>query len=454
MGLENVLMFFIPDILGINIQDWALSFGVFFKSLIMTLIVYINIKFLKLENSDNKIIIPLGCMSYLLIFIMLKQFLFIDFIIYEGFFRFIIPVLLLEIFFYNLYKMVVKSENNIKTVCVTGFLTAASSPVAMVISLSVFFMSCLLKLKEHKKYFILTGIFLLLGIYTLISNDGFHSHFENKIKDNIITIDYIIELFPEFIKYYFEKIIFNFGFYYLLIIMLILINLKKKIDICKVIFPLFIIIGINIFLFSLIILGKTSFDQTFWITHRDIYSIIIPLYILSLIMLTGNSIINCSEINRKRILAVFVIICIILLPLFYKSGMYLHNSLLSIKNHSYMRDKIRLFYIYKNENANMPEFSKFNSFFNLIKETETEIGQNEINNSFLDNHYEKLEKNYFINVYKLYKYDLKNANVMESDKKALEIFLHKGGNIDEVYKGKYKFSKLKEKDFVLNNYQK
>ena len=115
-----------------------------------------------------------------------------------------------------------------------------------------------------------------------------------------------------------------------------------------------------------------------------------------------------------------------------------------------MRDKIRLFYIYKNENGIMPAFAEFDSFFNLIKETTIPIGQNETKVSE-NSHYDKLEKSYFMHVYRLYKYDLKNVRVLDSDKKAIEIFLQNGGNFNEMYNGNYTFKKLTEQNFVLNN---
>lgn len=447
MPLQNFLLFFLPDFFNINIQDWALSFGVLFKSLIVTIIIFMYTKFLKLENLNNKIVISLAIISYFSIFICFKGLKFIDFIIYEGFFRFIIPLLLLIIFFYYVYKTYFKSNSKIDVIYlyIAAFLTSYSSPIASFIAVSTYILNSiyLLFCKKYKLNNTITLIMLILGTVVLVSSLGFQSHFENKIKENVLTLDYIVKLIPEFVRYYAVNILYKYGIYYILLIALIIINIKKRVEAYKIFFAVNIIAGINLFLFSLIVLGKTSFEQTFWITHRDIHSIIIPLYILSMIIMVSN-----IKILKEKIL---IIICIIMMINFNHSAEYLKNSLESIKNHSYMRDKIRVYYIYREQDGIMPAFSKFDSFFNLIQERKTEIGYNKYENEKEtgNQHYEKLETNYYNNVYKIGNKKRNKIEIAENDEIAIKEYERNGGRLDEIKTGRYKFSNLSNKEYVL-----
>ena len=449
MHLQNILMYCIPHFIDINIQEWALSFGVLFKSFIISLIILYYIKIIKLKIKDDKIIIPLALILYFLIFICAKYITIVDFIIYEGFFRFIIPALLMLMYFYYYLKYDKNDRNNLLKLTMFGVITASSSEIAAVITTCTTFLLFIFdKKKDNKKSILIVLSSLIIGTLFLFLTKGFSEHLLQKVDITTITITNIINSVPDFFKVYNTKLIINFKFYYIGIIILIILNLlrKKKLEIYL---PIFLIVSINVFFISLIILGKTSYFGEYWIEHGDLYITTSYIYALSFMLLSS----YISDLNNKYNIIISVILILISLymihPLYY-SIKYLQNTISNERDYSYMRDKIRMYYAYKAQTSIIPPYSHLDSFWTLMKDYRIKIGETN-NYSIMYSSYDSLENYYYTNVYGHSKTFNKNSYVFaNSDKEAIEKFEENGGTLAEIYTGKYKFSNLSDENFVLN----
>ena len=99
----------------------------------------------------------------------------------------------------------------------------------------------------------------------------------------------------------------------------------------------------------------------------------------------------------------------------------------------------------------MPNFSDFGAFFSLININRIPFGENNTSNTNFPKHNDKLEQNYFNTLYNLNNPKDYHQNITyKSDKESLKNFKEKGGADYEKYTDNYQFSRIKDKDFVLN----
>ena len=459
MDVQNILMYYIPHKLNINIQDWALTFGTYIKATIITSFSLIYLKIMQLKNIKNKIAFPCALLFVFLHIILLKKTWFIDFIIYEGFFRFTIPSLLLLIFLYQFYKFILQKSNNINFLSILGIITASSSEICAIISIISIFLYEIYAIFSNdtnkQKNYSITQILLslIIGFIILINSDGFQGHFQDKLNNININPNINLGIFYEFAKLFFKKIILDYSIVHISFLTMFLFVLKSSKSKLEKFFPISIIISIFTFSFSLIFLGETSYSGNYWLVHKDFHTIFISLFLfclailLSIVLSAKN-----NKLNTKKIICYLITIGILLLPPLYSSISFIKKSNNNIKQHSYIRDKIRLFYLYKNQVPIMPYFSSFEAFFSLIKNHNIAFGDNIIIKKEIPTlHYERLEKHYFKTTYNVEIKPYTEEIKIVTDKQALYFFKENGGTIDEIYLKKYKFSDLKNWKFVLEN---
>ena len=192
-------------------------------------------------------------------------------------------------------------------------------------------------------------------------------------------------------------------------------------------------------------LGKTSYKQNFWLDHDDIYCVFIALFLFVLVSLFSYFV-EVFELRKKIVLSFVVIITLSLIYPFSLCIKDLRESINTISEYSYIRDKIRLFYSYKESKpySSLYLFSRpawiLTRFF-PFNESETVIFF--AKNTF-DNYYYPICYKHNITSHKA---DYTFLEFGDLKKK----FEEDGGTLKEVYSNDYDFSKLSDKNFVLNS---
>lgn len=459
MDVQNFLMFYLPNKLNIHIQDWALTFGTIIKAIVVTSTISIFMKILKEKELKNEIVFPCTLFFFFSYIILLEKTRFIDFIIYEGFFRFTIPSLLLLIFSYKFYNFLEKKNENKNALSILGIITASSSEIcAIILIISTFLYGVYLtfsKKEVKKKIYSIIPIFLslILGLIILINSNGFQENIQDKFNNTSINLNINFAIISEFTKLFLEKIILDYLPIHILVLIFVLLNFKTTKNKLENFYPISLIFSIIIFSYSFIFLGKTSYSENYWLVHKDFYTIFIPTFLFSFSILLSNYLsIQKGNLNTKKLLCCFILIGFLLFPQFCDAVSFIKKSNNNIKQHSYIRDKIRLFYLYKNQVPTMPYFASFEAFFSLVKNHDIAFGDNVTTKKQIPTmHYERLEKHYFNNTYDVEIKPFAQQINLTTDKQALNTFKENGGNIDEIYKNKYNFSDLKNKNFVINN---
>lgn len=459
MEFQNILFYYIPYSLKINLNDWALSFGTFFKAIILTSIIFLYYRTGLINKTEKKINILSCSIIYFLLFICAKKIFFVDFIIYSGFFRFTLVSLLLLLFFYYFYKFYIKKEDKIFHIICLSIITASSSEIAFFILLAttslILLYSLFNKLKKRKRTYLLSMIFfsVIAGTVILVNNKGFQNNIDYKIIHNIPLIEIFTTSFLDFSKLFIKKFILDYAIFHIIFLVLLILNIKKR-NLESVVLALCINISCFLFAFSLIFLGKTHYSGGYWLNHNDIYTILIPLFIFNIVILLFNFIETENPKIQNYVFISLLIINFSLFPAFINSVQTFKHSNQNIKAHSYLRDKIRLFYVYRSEEPTVPNFGVLFSFFYLIQNKDIEFGQSNIEiNKDNEKHtfHQWLENHYYKNTYKLENMNNRNKDfILVSDKEALKTFKEKGGSYNEIYKGNYHFADLTNKNFVLN----
>ena len=432
MPFQNFTMYFLPHKLGINFQIWAMSFGTILKSLTISLMIYFFYKTFIQHQIKPLVSSLISLVSFMLLFCLYSKINFADFVLFSGFFRFVIPSCLLIIAFYFLNKLFWNENINLILLFFVSFFCAYSSEISagILIPLTLFLMVYQYFYEDRKnlKPFSISLIALFIGTYCLVSSTGFHYHVSDKLGGYVVSYSAIIKLLPEFIKVFSKSLISDYALIWLFALFMILYNLKHN-DGKYNIFSVSVLVSLIIFAFSLIVLGKTSYDGGFWVEHKDIYSVFIPVFLYSVSVLC----IPLIKKTDKSLLfnSVFIVIFIVSSVFFFKFCLSLSNELSIIKQNVYLWDKIRLFYSYKSIQPVYPVPEQYSYLF---------VQSDAVYN---------MEKYYYPLNYKTNIDNNTNNTLFINYKEGLDTFEKNGGCYKEVLKGKYDFRNLEVKDFVL-----
>ena len=459
MPFQNITMYIMPRIIGINFQDWALIGGTTIKALTITLMMLCFLKTF-LNNEINKIYsYALTFFVFMLLFCLFGQNKFADLIIMSGFFRFIIPAALLIWTLYLMFKHFTGKKTNLYLLFPVCFLTAYASEITagiLLVSLFILFFYKETEAKNIKE--VLPYMTLLLvgfvGTLCLVCSTGFNYHITNKLGTQPVTIFVIYENLSEFTKVFINSLIVKYIVFWLIALCLYRFN-KRREKYKHNIFAISVLSGVLIFGFSLIIMGKTNYDGGYWIEHKDIYSVFIPAILYAVTILALPYIKKKMTANWFR--NTFVVVFVVFLVSFCYYSNQLEKELYAIKEYTYLRDKIRLFYYYKGQKPIYPMSTHICLADKHIKQVYYENKFNRSDNYYDDNFihensngYLTMDKYYYPLNYKIY-IDEPAAPVFLSHKDGIKSFLNNGGSIDEINNKKYRFKDLKNKDFVLNN---
>lgn len=462
MELQNIIFYYIPYKLGINLQDWALHTAGIIKSIIITGLMHCYIKVIKLHYK-GKII------RYCLVFIMYYLFLkyisniqFGEFVIMEAFLRFILPSLLICLFIYKFYEFIVFKTPVSFVLYFLAFICAASSEIIAVISVTLTAFTLLHSIIEkrekqnlkHQAFILLT---LILGACLMMCSKGFQAHFLDKQAGIVISLSSLLNSFPEYISLFCKKLIYEFKIYYLILFIFMFLQFKK-VPKLRLFFPIYIIFGCFAFCLSLIIMGKTSYINDYWLKHADIYTpIAILMQFVILLSICNYLAFVKNKIKEKIILTVILAVLMISVKPLIITVKTIASTLTNTRNYVYLRDKIRLFYAYRNEIPVMPIITcvtfTYTPATNInVVDTDTYIPHfgadktSDLNMTY----YEKMQYYYYPVVFNKPKEMFKNENIIEDSLIAIQKFKSSGGSTDEIKQNKIIFAKLSDEKFVLN----
>lgn len=457
MHVQNVFMYYLPYKLGVNLQEWAQYFGAFIEASGMLILFIFYSKLFEFAQISKKMNLFLTSISFMLVFFLLNLLNFKDLLIYSGFFRFVIPSVLLVIWSYYLYKIFKFDDfGKVKLIVFLIFsvLVASSSEVAGVIcivSSFILIICSLLTKKECGEKFAVIFFAVFLGFAALLLTKGFQEHFTDKLQDQAFDLDTIAVNILPYLKACLKVLIPVNGFLFAVFLVFLFLNKKVQNSKDEMIFVSSLAASVIVFALSLVILGKTHYSGGYWIQHADIYVYFYFLYVEALALLSIN--LFNSIINKKFLLVCFYI----LLPLFFVSLIHLRISIENIKDYTYLRDKMMLHYMSESETEKivLPYALYNNAFYNIISHVFVNFNAflNLYSPEFTQHDKEFLEQykdSMYINYYPIvFNFKPKNNNYpveFVDGKSAMEMFTNNGGEYGEIQKHKYRFSDLEIKE--------
>ena len=344
--LNNLLFYYLPNKLSINLQEWAQVVGVIFQtSVLMLLFWYFSKCFCGFDVRKKLTLTSIAIMAFFFFMYLVKN---IDFVIYSGFFRFIIPSLLFFIWGYYYHKYL--NGEKIPFLWLISVVAASSSEVVGFIMVVTSFAMFAYFEEEKSKNLLSVFVFSFIGLAILLCSFCFQRHLY--LKSGIHTIsEFSVNIIP-FLKVYLIKFLLKQGLFWLSIFGLIYLN-RKYIKTCRVEIALSLALvgSIMLFVLSLVLLGKTHYSGGYWIIHRDLYTIFYTVFLFIFIILSLNLIKNDgTEIFKKS----FRILAVLFIPLFILSCIHLKSSISTMKYFYLLRDKMVLYYLSKDEDIILP----------------------------------------------------------------------------------------------------
>lgn len=463
VSVNNFLLYWLPSLLGANLQDWSGIAGALFQVPIIIGMVLCVEKTGYLRGISPKIVIPVTFILFVFTFKLICLLNPPDFLIFCAFFRFVLSPFLLIIFLYNFYKILCEKEVDLRFLGVLALVMASSSEVVAGIALTVVFLSIFSLLAEslitkncRKKVLfssLLIFAILLIGAISLVTNAGFKIHYLHKSGGAAVPLIDVLTSVPDFLKSYFNEIILNYLPIYLTLLFLTVVNfvaLPDKKKFVATLFPCFVFVGIFSFAFLLILGGRHHYSGGYWISHRDIHLIFLLtfVYCISISIFEFLQRVKFEEIKKLLILLIAVNIFVLV-------GSYneFYNKKLNLKKVMYLNDKIRLFYEYKDMKPVLSPTTKFESVFYVTLPTPINLREykDEIDDNLLDEVYLSSFEEYYLS--KTYKKPIKNRlndlKFANSVEEAMSLVEAQGGNFDELKTSDFKFKNLSDEKFVL-----
>ncbi len=290
-----------------------------------------------------------------------------------------------------------------------------------------------LRINLNSKFYVPICIFSF-AFCMFVTSSGFNEVASSRGLSNISITENILK---EYIASFFNICIINAWFYWALFFILFIIVFvvaKKQKELNKIIFPLFLPIITLVFMFSLIICGKTFLatdEPSFWLYHNNLiftykFLLLFPLLIFfdyCYNYLKKNKIINIS-------------LCIVVLAVTSYHFIYFFDHfsiefMKTVRKEAYQIEKIMRFYHLHNETPIIEQ----NNYPEIIECLEMDT----------------INDNLFLRSMNLiYKNDDATRLGLIIEENAIEKFYQKGGSFTEQELKELKFERLKDDNFVLN----
>jgi hypothetical protein len=193
------------------------------------------------------------------------------------------------------------------------------------------------------------------------------------------------------------------------------------------------------------ILGKTHYIYEYWVEHKDIYSVFYFVFSVVIILLAVNLIQKYE--SSKRIKNILYMSVIIVSLLFLNAAIHLKSAIQSIKDFTYLRDKMIMHYITENKNIVLPFACHTHSIYAIMYYHYVDFEKFLLKYVREDDPQDRdMHSDNFINYYKFtYKTDISNkinSIKLTNGNAAMVIFLVAGGNYSEIKDKKYSFSDI------------
>lgn len=454
VNFQYFLLYFLPVKLNVNLQYWAQTVGVSFISITLSSLIFCYYLFISSDSKkpENLFLSFSSCSLLILLF---KEFHFVDFFLYSGFFRFVFPGVLLILSLYYLYKLFLCRKVNGLILFGLSFITCSSSElVTGIFVLSVLYylfykISIFIYLKKKIKikycmpfFFLFTGC--ISGTLYFLSQESFLLHFSGKANLSSFGFASFFSLFPDFISQYYKRFISDFYWLYFIFIYEIVAFRKKELP-KNIQYSLLLILSMLTLFASFIFYGKNSYTSDFWFVHDDIYFVFIPVFVLVMLLILKTLLSQIVTTKNKYCFVISVLLFLVIIPSI-NGVLELKSKIHLINKYGYIRDKIRLFYHYRNETpeASVHLLSKMQFIGYSQKFAPIDEGE------YMQDFYHALDSYYYPSSYGVYiKEPVRDVNIIEHYE-LLKKFKENGGTIDEVYKNKYDFRNLSNRNFVLN----
>ena len=455
----------LPLILNIHPYDFVGFYHGLFRGFFVSLMLLAIARFINVYAKSNKL--------YIINFILLTIFFFWTFVveycsftdIIYKFYRYIFVQIFFSIFWFYIFKSILNKEStrysNLKlaALCCCGYIIGTAVELvyftsALLVSLIAaynIFLLAVNKFFKNKSFyadykfnlninFYLPAAFLFLAILLSTTSSGFHSvaHEQRGLFSTVINLDLIKEFTGVYI-YLLIKKYYVFCLYFLSTFIIALsFSLRKK-EYKEILVPVLLTISIYTVMFSLVLCGKTFDGETFWLLQPEVILLYKFIMIYPLIILISY-IIKQTETGGKFIkwsCSSFIILATILFFI-YKFFIIYNNEESSlffirpIKIRNYQIEKIIRFYTLQKRTAKIPAFlaenelsslkeTTFHGYIQLVSDSKTYRDKN------------ILEYGYII-----------------TDDNTFETFYKDGGAFTSDEISDIKFSRLFDKDFVLN----
>ena len=457
--------FGLPTLLGIHPADFIGVPNGIIKGLFASVIFILMTNFAVIFRKSN--LLYLLCFNLLIsVFFIYSQHSLVISCNY-NYYRYFFTLLIVCIFYSYIIKNILikhKKTNYINLVIasVAGYFLGTSVEINSFSFLSFVFLIFLYSLfvrkfiKDEKllkslqihldKNFYIPSFFLILtNIFIMLPKEGFISMAAYRgFGKTSLTFSLFKEFFESLANlYFFDNLVL-----WIPVIILFLISAYfavKRNEIKKIIIPVFHIFSVFLVLLSLVVLGKTNYDNYFWTTHPNIIFLCRMLLIYPLFYYLGYSFKNLSplKIFRSKKSAVFFISVVLILTIsniICISKDYPYNYLYLYKEKAYIAEKMLRFYCLRNERPVLPKKNYLSPEFDCWRF----LGEHNENNYYIDN---IITSSYYPRIYK----DKSKIELgVDTSDNAFRQFYKLGGNFSKEELNHIKFSRLFDEDFVLN----
>ena len=472
--LAALFVNWIPSLLGINIQNFALISENIIKSLtIVFFTIVINKGFFIWKKSDTIYKPLLFIFSFLtLYFVIIGTAGSILLHTLQFFFGYILPLPFFIITWYKLSDYYINNKELTPTdtkilILLSLFIAQANELVCIIlfIILSIIIIEKIIKeyifkIKENNKWVIYSFISLILMSDITYTSAGF-IEILNKYKTTEI-LSFSFQGLTQYLHIFLDKIVLGNILIIISIISAMYIILKNKennIQNKKVfLFLSYSFLSIFLFLFSLFFIGETcnyAYGNTenyrpYWLLYKPIlFSSKILLYTF-VIYLFGYMLNNYEHIKIKKIILIFFLIGNFL---YLKNSFYILDEIIypyEAKRTMYLLDKFSIFYFNRGETAILP-CEELNNLFTIKKDNaimpydlKTNTYQNKIYyNEFLG----ELVWPYLLYIKKVY--GIKNIDKgmkFTTLEESINEYKKRGGIIEPNELKKLDFSKIKKEN--------
>jgi len=339
---------YLPRIMNIHPSYFKSHYFCYIETIFLMIFILILNNILVYKNKLNYFYLAGLFFTSSYLFIILQRQPYMLFV-YDGFFRMLLPAFLWVSLFNILLKRL--DDNNLKNIIIIGllsFVCCISNEmicITTVIGFFILFIKSCLK-SEYKKIYLplIVLLFSIVGLFIMIKTGAFL----RKSGNEVFNLQYFIQVYKQIIDFSSDYIKYIFGQHiieYVLLILQILVLYFKypgdKVAKSRVVVILSFLLGVYIFFYMLIGLGRTHYTPgQYWIVHNDlhvIYSIMLCAFNFSLL----NLIIE-YKIIRKYIIC--ILLSVIAVMFSYKNlefyNNFIKNEISYLRRETYKAEKI------------------------------------------------------------------------------------------------------------------